>query len=1254
VTRNIAVVLSANASSFRGQMALASRSVNDFQKASDNAATNSARAWNVFKVATAAAVVAIALAVGSFVSQAAQFETRMRNVNSLLHLNEAELGALSGRLLDLSRRFPQSANQLAEGLYDVVSSGFSGAEALVVLEQAAIGASAGLTNTAVSARGISAVINAYGLAASDAADITDVLFQTVNLGVLTFEELASNLGDFVGTAATAGVPIDDAASALATMTLAGINANEASTALNRTLTAFIDPSDAMTQALRGLGYESAFAALQSEGLHGTMEILRQVTGGNVVSLQQLFPEIRGMRGALALMANEGENYNRVAAGISDEAAREGAALAALEEQQKALNYQVGIVTNSFKAMAIEGGTKLLPMIKDLLETSTQLVRQGWSGMMEILRRMEPGFRDLASAGQHVWNAFQRMYDAAEPVLTVFAALVGLGIVTLFNTLAASVQVVGELLEQHAGWVLGAVTAWALFKLAAAAPAMWAMIVSGFQTVQLQAMYAAGAVQAAAASFGMLQVAVLGIAAGIGAGAMLMQNAKSKAAALRAELEKDISTDSYTEHAASINALIAEYEHMQDVASGGFMQELGQNLNPFADNTISDAEAATHAIAALVEEQQAILERAGVAIQDVMDTTGLSQAEIETAMRVLQIGTDDMGKSFDETAESRQKLVDFFTTTEYQAARTGIAMQDFSEESLQALEDAMKAAEEFQGAVSEAFIGSMDVVSQLGGGMEGVAEEVKRSFLGIAQGVDVSEAAQEQIDNLEMTGDFIKHWYDVQHISAVTWSENIRRAVEMGYDPQLIARVMQAGPEEAAPFLQALVDNNDATFIQMVNDSEAAMAEMNANMIEMARLTHIAMTAESDAMARDLSTAMQISQIIMRTGTAQSAAAIAEELGIGVDRVREVADEYGIVLIDAINPALRATGQVEVEYTPRAGAGGGTPTRVRADGGIDDYHGAQIAKAGDMRLWAEPETGGEAYIPLAQSKRRASVSILNEVARRFGFGLEEFADGGMWDPLGSITSALAGLQGSPGPSFAGVSGFPIQEGAQRVTSFARQKIIDWLTLQKAQAAPALGAGPGWQKMFQIVAGQFPDARLHSGFRPGAITATGNQSYHALGRAVDISPRMDIFKWLKQNYQPQTKELIFSPANGAQVRNGKDHMYTGVTRANHFDHIHWAMAHGGILDARRAIYDQGGWLEPGLTMAYNGTGVRERVVAPGSGGSGGLVISEGAVQVSVRADAGVDQRAFEGAVRRAVEPALDAFADDLARKIRMGAR
>ncbi|WP_297346524.1 hypothetical protein [uncultured Mobiluncus sp.] len=72
------------------------------------------------------------------------------------------------------------------------------------------------------------------------------------------------------------------------------------------------------------------------------------------------------------------------------------------------------------------------------------------------------------------------------------------------------------------------------------------------------------------------------------------------------------------------------------------------------------------------------------------------------------------------------------------------------------------------------------------------------------------------------------------------------------------------------------------------------------------------------------------------------------------------------------------------------------TRVKSFARGSERHVAQIAPAGSYRLWAESETGGEAYIPLSPSKRVRSLNILKNVADKFGYGLSKYADGGMTD------------------------------------------------------------------------------------------------------------------------------------------------------------------------------------------------------------------------------------------------------------------
>ena len=76
----------------------------------------------------------------------------------------------------------------------------------------------------------------------------------------------------------------------------------------------------------------------------------------------------------------------------------------------------------------------------------------------------------------------------------------------------------------------------------------------------------------------------------------------------------------------------------------------------------------------------------------------------------------------------------------------------------------------------------------------------------------------------------------------------------------------------------------------------------------------------------------------------------------------------------------------------------------ANGGMShgENHIAQIAPPNSYRVWGEAETEGEAYIPLARSKRTRSLAILTQVADKFGYAVtqasnvSQYANGGMYE------------------------------------------------------------------------------------------------------------------------------------------------------------------------------------------------------------------------------------------------------------------
>ena len=364
--RDISVTLSATVAPFKAQMVAAGAAVNSFAGTIDGAAKKNNVAVKAMSAGMAAIGAAAVGAAALSVRSAMQMETRMQNVATIWTDTGTTVAQAGSQIVEMSKTLPQSANNLAEGLYQVASSGFQGAAGMQVLQASATAASAGLTTTSVAATGISAVLNAYGMKAGEAAHVSDVLFQTVNLGVVSFEELSQTLGDFVGLAATAHISIEDVTAAYATMTLNGVSASEAGTSVNRVIQSIIQPSKEMAAVLAAQGYASGQAAIDALGLKGVVELLSKATGGSATAMGVLVPEIRGLRGMLALTSAEGTNYNRVQGDMTDTAKLFGATQRALAEQSKSTSFQLGILKNTVMATGISFGQALLPVIKPII------------------------------------------------------------------------------------------------------------------------------------------------------------------------------------------------------------------------------------------------------------------------------------------------------------------------------------------------------------------------------------------------------------------------------------------------------------------------------------------------------------------------------------------------------------------------------------------------------------------------------------------------------------------------------------------------------------------------------------------------------------------------------------------------------------------------------------------------------------------------------------------------------------------------
>jgi TP901 family phage tail tape measure protein len=403
-------------------------------------------------IATGAAVIATGLRIRSSLKDFNALEVNMRNVATVADTSLMSLGKLTDgvRQLAISGKVTQDVNQLSEGLYNIASSGFQGADAMNVLAESAKAASAGLTDTITAGTGITQILNAYGLSAANAANVSDILFHTVNVGVLNFQQLAATTGQWASVTASMKVPLGEATAALAAMTKAGADADQAATALRTMMIAFINPSTEMTDLLTKLGYASGQALLEQEGLAGGLQKIVAASGGSATALQKLFQDVQGLNGVLQLTGPQAGFFAEQAKQMGTANGVAGETTKALAEQQKSLSAQWDMFKNQLTELKIELGSLISPLAKVAVGFGTNLVG-ALNKMPAPMRQLLAGLSLVTPAlavlaGAWVIHAV-RAAIVAKAITGLLVPLKSLAIVARFPMLGSGLDFLGNIAQK---------------------------------------------------------------------------------------------------------------------------------------------------------------------------------------------------------------------------------------------------------------------------------------------------------------------------------------------------------------------------------------------------------------------------------------------------------------------------------------------------------------------------------------------------------------------------------------------------------------------------------------------------------------------------------------------------------------------------------------------------------------------------------------------------------------------------------------
>lgn len=309
---------------------------------------------------------------------AAQFEASTAMVATIADTSQKSLSSISKEVRSYSNETGEAASDMAEATYQAISASVNTADAAAFAGTATKLAVGGFTSATTAVDVLTTAINAYGLAASDATQLSDYLITTQNLGKTSVDQLAQSVGKVIPLTSAYNVQMDNLSSAYAVLTANGIATAESGTYLKSMLNELGDTGSGVSEVLLN-STGKTFAQLMEQGysLGDVMAMLGNAVDGDSTAFNALWNSTEAGIGALSLFNAGADKYNSVLESMRTSA---GATEKAYSTMADTTDKSKQRMENAFNNLKISVGDVLNPALTQVYEGFTNV----FAGMSDFV------------------------------------------------------------------------------------------------------------------------------------------------------------------------------------------------------------------------------------------------------------------------------------------------------------------------------------------------------------------------------------------------------------------------------------------------------------------------------------------------------------------------------------------------------------------------------------------------------------------------------------------------------------------------------------------------------------------------------------------------------------------------------------------------------------------------------------------------------------------------------------------------------
>lgn len=380
-----------------------------------------------------------AMTVGatSAVKSFSDFDTAMRKAATIAGATDKEFTAMAEAAKELGSTTSLNASQVADAMTEMAAKGYSAMQVIDAMPGVIAAAEASQEDLALTADTVSTALNIWGMKASEASDVADILAMAANKTAAGIDDMQYALKYAGAPAQLLGISLEEVAASVGLLKNAGLEGSQAGTSLRQGLLSLTGPTKTAQKTMDSLGFSATDSSGKVKSMAGIVKSLQTATEGMTEAQKAAtVKQLVGTEASSAFLILMGKGPEKMKSLTRELENSGGAAAEAAEKMKAGIGGALQELSGKIDTFKIDAGQALEPAVRTLVDA------MNGANLQPVIDSMAALGQTAATVARTIidnWNTIQNTVVLAAYAMGVYKTYT-LAVATAQLTLSAGIAI----------------------------------------------------------------------------------------------------------------------------------------------------------------------------------------------------------------------------------------------------------------------------------------------------------------------------------------------------------------------------------------------------------------------------------------------------------------------------------------------------------------------------------------------------------------------------------------------------------------------------------------------------------------------------------------------------------------------------------------------------------------------------------------------------------------------------------------------